>query len=96
VAQLKTRTLLGERFTYSIYPTVPGFFGGGSGQLQLATGGYVISLRGSTPQAVAAAAKRAWARTLDFLRKGQRPKPRCLYTAACTVCDPAAAIGALA
>ncbi len=67
---LKTKKLLGERFTYYIYPTVPGFIGGGSGQLQAATGGYVTSLRGSTPQAVAAAAKQAWTRTLDFLRRG--------------------------
>ena len=65
---LKTKKLLGERFTYYIYPTVPGFFGGGSGQLPLATGGAVISLRGGPPQAAAAAAKQAWTRTLDFLR----------------------------
>ena len=67
---LKTKQLLGERFTYYVYPTVPGFLGGGTGRLQQPTGGYVTSLAGSTPQAVAAAAKQSWARTLDFLRQG--------------------------
>lgn len=65
---LKTKKLLGDRFTYHIYPTVPGFFGGGTGQLQPATGGSVISLPGGSPQAsAAAAAKLAWTRTLEFL-----------------------------
>jgi hypothetical protein len=65
---IKTKKLLGDRFTYYIYPTVPGFLGGGSGQIQPATGGYVISLRGSQPEDVASAAKQAWARTLAFLQ----------------------------
>jgi dienelactone hydrolase len=66
---LKTKKLLGERFTYHIYPTVPGFFGGGTGQLQPATGGSVISLPTGSPQAAAAAAaKQAWTRTLEFLQ----------------------------
>ena len=66
---LKTKQLLGDRFTYYIYPTVPGFFGGGTGQIQPATGGSVISLPGGSPQASAsAAAKLAWTRTLAFLR----------------------------
>ena len=67
---LKTKKLLGNRFTYYVYPTVPGFLGGGTGQLQRPTAGYVTSLAGSTPQAVEAAAKQAWTRTLDFLRQG--------------------------
>lgn len=65
---LKTKKLLGDRFTYHIYPTAPGFFGGGTGQLQQATGGYVISLRGGATQAAAAAAKQAWTRTVEFLQ----------------------------
>ena len=66
---LKTKKLMGERFTYHIYPTVPGFFGGGTGQLQPATGGSVISLPTGSPQAgAAAAAKQAWTRTLEFLQ----------------------------
>jgi carboxymethylenebutenolidase len=65
---IKTKKLLGDRFTYYIYPTVPGFLGGGSGQLQPATGGYVISLPASPPQNVASSAKQAWARTLEFLQ----------------------------
>lgn len=66
---LKTKKLLGERFTYHVYPTVPGFFGGGSGQLQQATGGSVISLPAGPHQAsAAAAAKQAWTRTLEFLQ----------------------------
>ena len=66
---LKTKKLLGERFTYHIYPTVPGFFGGGTGQLQQPTGGSVISLPSGSHQAsAAAAATQAWARTLEFLR----------------------------
>jgi carboxymethylenebutenolidase len=65
---LKTKKLLGNRFTYYTYPTVPGFLGGGTGQLQPSTGGYVTSIRGSEPQAIAAAAKQAWTRTVEFLR----------------------------
>lgn len=66
---LKTKKLLGETFTYHIYPTVPGFFGGGTGQLQQPTGGSVISLPSGSHQAsAAAAATQAWARTLEFLR----------------------------
>jgi dienelactone hydrolase len=66
---LKTRQLLGDKFTYHIYPTVPGFMGGGTGQIQPATGGSVISLPSGSPQAsAAAAAKLAWTRTLEFLR----------------------------
>lgn len=65
---LKTKKLLGDRFTYHIYPTAPGFFGGGTGQLQQATGGYVTSLRGGATQAAAAAAKQAWTRTVEFLQ----------------------------
>ena len=66
---LKTKQLLGERFTYHVYPTVPGFLGGGTGQLQRPTGGSVISLPGGPHQAsAAAAATEAWARTLEFLR----------------------------
>jgi carboxymethylenebutenolidase len=66
---LKTKQLLGTRFTYHVYPTVPGFLGGGTGQIQPATGGSVISLPGSSPQATAAAAaKLAWSRTLAFLK----------------------------
>jgi dienelactone hydrolase len=57
---LNTKRLLGERFTYHIYPTDRGFFGGSSG-------------RGpGPPQRVAAAAKQAWARTVAFLQKGAR------------------------
>jgi len=66
---LKTKQLLGERFTYYIYPTVPGFLSGGTGQIQPATGGSVISLPSGSPSvSAAAAAKLAWARTLEFLR----------------------------
>lgn len=66
---LKTKQLLGDRFTYYIYPTVPGFFGGGTGLIQPATGGSVISLPSGLQQAPAAAAARlAWTRTLEFLR----------------------------
>ncbi|MGH9255098.1 MAG: dienelactone hydrolase family protein [Vicinamibacterales bacterium] len=66
---LKTKQLLGDRFTYYIYPTVPGFFGGGTGLIQPATGGSVISLpSGLQPAPAAAAATLAWTRTLEFLR----------------------------
>jgi carboxymethylenebutenolidase len=66
---LKTKQLLGGRFTYYIYPTVPGFLGGGTGVIQPATGGSVISLpSGLQPAPAAAAAKLAWTRTLAFLR----------------------------
>ncbi|MBI4485096.1 MAG: dienelactone hydrolase family protein [Acidobacteria bacterium] len=66
---LKTKRLLGDRFTYYIYPTVPGFFGGGTGLIQPATGGSVISLPSELqPAPAAAAAKLAWTRTLEFLR----------------------------
>jgi carboxymethylenebutenolidase len=66
---LRTKQLLGNRFTYHIYPTVPGFFGGGTGQIQPATGGSVISLPSGSHQASAAtAAKLAWTRTLAFLK----------------------------
>lgn len=66
---LKTKQLLGSKFTYHIYPTVPGFFGGGTGQIQPATGGSVISLpRGPHQASATAAAKLAWTRTLEFLR----------------------------
>ena len=51
------------------YPTVPGFMGGGTGQIQPATGGSVISLPSGSPQeSAAAAAKLAWTRTLEFPR----------------------------
>jgi len=68
---LKTKHMLGDRFTYFVYPTVPGFLGGGSGNLQPEPGarGRMI-LRKKDAQASAAAAKQAWTRTLDFLRKG--------------------------
>lgn len=59
---IKTKKLLGEKFTYHIYPTVPGFAGGGTGE-PMGT-----DLDGSTPQAVAAAAKQAWTRTVAFLK----------------------------
>ena len=66
---LKTKQLLGDRFTYHVYLTVPGFFGGGTGLIQPATGGSVISLpSGLQPGPAAAAAKLAWTRTLAFLR----------------------------
>ena len=66
---LKTKQMLGDRFTYYIYPTVPGFFGGGTGLIQPATGGSVISLpSGLQPEPAAAAARLAWTRTLEFLR----------------------------
>jgi carboxymethylenebutenolidase len=65
---LRTKQLLGSRFTYHIYPTVPGFLGGGTGQIQPATGGSVISLpAGSHQTSAAAAATLAWTRTLAFL-----------------------------
>jgi carboxymethylenebutenolidase len=72
---LKTKKLLGDRFTYFVYPTVPGFMGGGSGNLQPGSGanGRMI-LRKKDPQAHAAAAKQAWALTIDFL-KGKTPNP---------------------
>jgi hypothetical protein len=35
---LKNRQLLGDKFTYHIYPTVPEFMAGGTGQIQPATG----------------------------------------------------------
>lgn len=68
---LKTKHMLGDRFTYFVYPTVPGFLGGGSGNLQPEPGasGRMI-LRKKDAQASAAAAKQAWTRTVDFLRKG--------------------------
>jgi carboxymethylenebutenolidase len=66
---LRTKQLLGNRFAYHIYPTVPGFLGGGTGQIQPATGGSVISLPSGSHQASAAtAAKLAWTRTLAFLK----------------------------
>jgi hypothetical protein len=56
------------RWEYHIYPTVPGFLGGGTGQIQPATGGSVISLPAGSHQVSAqAAAAQAWARTLEFL-----------------------------
>lgn len=65
---LRTKQLLGSRFTYHIYPAVPGFLGGGTGQIQPATGGSVISLPSGSHQAsAAAAAALAWTRTLAFL-----------------------------
>jgi dienelactone hydrolase len=68
---LQTKKLLGDRFTYYIYPTVPGFLGGGTGQLLSSTqAANRTSLRGSPPEARAAAAKVAWTKTLDFLREG--------------------------
>lgn len=66
---LRTKQLLGSRFTYHIYPTVPGFLGGGTGQIQPATGGSVISLpAGSQRTSAQAAATLAWTRTLAFLK----------------------------
>ena len=66
---LKTAQLLGDTFTYHVYPTVPGFFGGGTGRIQPPTGGSVVSLPAGPHQASgAAAAELAWTRTLDFLR----------------------------
>ena len=66
---LKTKQLLGAKYTYHIYPTVPGFVGGGTGQLLPSPLEAQVSLIGSSPQAVAAAAKQAWTRTLEFLRR---------------------------
>ena len=71
---LKTKHMLGDKFTYFVYPTVPGFMGGGSGNLVPgpgATGRQV--LRKKDAQVAAAAAKQAWDRTVDFL-KGAPPK----------------------
>jgi len=69
---LKTKQLLGPKFTYYIYPTVPGFVGGGTGEVQPVTEEVEANtLAGSPPGMVAAAAKQSWTRTLDFLR-GQR------------------------
>jgi len=69
VRVIKTKQLLGDKFTYYIYPTVPGFMGVGTGQLQAPTGGSVISLPSAIPKAsVADAAKLAWDRTLAFLK----------------------------
>jgi len=66
---LRTKQLLGSRFTYHVYPTVPGFLGGGTGQIQPATGGSVISLpAGSHHTSAAAAATLAWTRTVAFLK----------------------------
>jgi carboxymethylenebutenolidase len=66
---LKTKQLLGPKFTYYIYPTVPGFVGGGTGEVQPVTEEVEAnSLGGSSPAAVAAAAKQTWTRTLAFLR----------------------------
>jgi carboxymethylenebutenolidase len=71
---LKTKKMLGDRFTYFVYRSNPGFLGGGSGNLQPEPGasGRMI-LRIKNAQAEAAAAKQAWTRTIDFL-KGQAPK----------------------
>ena len=66
---LKTKQLLGEKYAYHIYPTVPGFVGGGTGQLLPSPLEAQVSLLGSSPQAVAAAARQAWTRTLEFLRQ---------------------------
>ena len=66
---LKTKQLLGEKYAYHIYPTVPGFVRGGTGQLLPSPLEGQVSLRGSSPQAVAAAAMQAWTRTLEFLRQ---------------------------
>ena len=70
VTALKTKQLLRDKFTYYIYPSVPGFLGGGTGALlsqQSGTGGF-FSMDGTTPEVRMAAAKQAWTRTLDFLR----------------------------
>ena len=70
VTVLKTKQLLGDKFTYHIYPTVPGFLGGGTGALlsQQSGTGQFFSMDGTTPEVRMAAAKQAWMRTLDFLR----------------------------
>ena len=65
---LKTKQLLGPKYTYYIYPTVPGFVGGGTGQLLPSPLEAQVAMRWTPPQAVAAAAKEAWTRTLAFLR----------------------------
>lgn len=66
---LKTKQLLGDKFTYHVYPTVPGFMGVGTGQLQAPTGGSVISLpSGSHKASAAEAAMQAWERTMAFLK----------------------------
>ena len=66
---LRTAQLLGDEFTYHVYPTVPGFFGGGTGQIQPPTGGSVVSLpTGPHQDSAAAAAELAWTRTLEFLQ----------------------------
>jgi carboxymethylenebutenolidase len=71
---LKTKHMLGDKFTYFVYPTVPGFMGGGTGSLVPGPGasGRMV-LRKKDAQAAAAAAKQAWDRTVDFL-KGAAPK----------------------
>ena len=71
---LKTKQMLADKFAYFIYPTTPGFMGGGSGSLAPVPGasGRQV-LRKKDPQASAAAAKQAWTRTIDFL-KGATPK----------------------
>ena len=70
VTVLKTKQLLGDKFTYHIYPTVPGFLGGGTGALlsQQSGTGQFFSMDGTTPEVRMAAAKQAWMRTVDFLR----------------------------
>jgi carboxymethylenebutenolidase len=70
VTALKTKQLLGDKFTYHIYPTVPGFLGGGTGALlsQQSGTGQFFSMDGTTPEVRANAANQAWTRTLDFLR----------------------------
>ena len=70
VTALKTKQLLGAKFTYHIYPTVPGFLGGGTGALmsQQSGTGQFFSMDGTTPEVREAAAKQAWTRTLEFLR----------------------------
>jgi carboxymethylenebutenolidase len=77
VTVLKTKQLLGDKFTYHIYPTVPGFLGGGSGALlsQQSGTGQFFSMDGTTPEVRMAAAKQSWTRTLDFLRGRAAAKP---------------------
>jgi carboxymethylenebutenolidase len=80
VTALKTKQLLGDKFTYHIYPTVPGFLGGGTGALmsQLSGTGQFFSMDGTTPEVRMAAAKQAWTRTIDFLRGGPATKSSAL------------------
>jgi dienelactone hydrolase len=79
---LKTQKQLGKRFSYYIYPTDRGFFGGSSGgfvDITALTGEGDIAVRDATPAAgsragsksatsATDAAKLAWTRTLAFLR----------------------------